>query len=74
MLTPVQTSKVETTADLREGLLRDLTMLRAGDLRPSEARCRAYVAKQIIDTLKVEAVALTYRVDHFEPVPLLQAA
>lgn len=74
MLTPVQTTQAHTTADLREGLLRDLTALRGGDLRPSEARCRAYVAKQIIDTLKVEAIALTYRVERFEPVPLLEAA
>lgn len=63
-----------TTASLRSGIADDLAALRAGKIRGAEARTRAYLAKQIIDTLKIEAVAMHLRVDSFVPVPLLEAA
>lgn len=63
-----------TTADVRGDLLIDLRALRSGNLSRSEARVRAYVAKQIIDTLKIEVVAANMQLDSFRPVPLLEAA
>ena len=49
---------MQTTSDLRNVLISDLEGLRAGTITRPEARCRAYVAKQIIDTVKVECVAM----------------
>lgn len=62
-----------TTETLREGLIEDLAALRKGKMRASEARARAYLAKQIIETVKIEAVAEHLRLEKFQPVSLLPA-
>lgn len=63
-------SVLETTADLREVLVRDLQDLRTGKLPKSDARARAYVAKQIIDTLKIEVAAHAMNMTSYQPVML----
>jgi hypothetical protein len=62
------------TSDLRAGLVADLAALRDGKLSGSEARTRAYVAKQVIDSMKLEIVAAHMQLNGFQPVALLEAA
>lgn len=59
------------TKMLRRDLIADLSALRAGQISNGTARARAYVAKQIIDTVKVEAMAMNV-VAGFDAVPLLE--
>lgn len=67
-------NEVTSTVSIRRMLLDDLQKLRSGELRNADARARAYVTKQIIDTMKLEAVAMQMRVETFEPLALLDAA
>jgi len=67
-------NEITSTVTIRRMLLEDLQKLRAGELRNSDARARAYVTKQIIDTMKLEAVAMQMRVEVFEPLALLESA
>jgi len=60
----------KTTADIRAGLIRDLNSLRAGNISISEARTRAYLAKNIIDTVKIEIVAAQMNMDRFSAIGL----
>lgn len=61
---------MKNTADLRAALIEDFEALRRGELSRPEARVRAYVAKQVIETLKVECVASAANVDHYAPVTI----
>jgi hypothetical protein len=61
------------TNQLREALIEDLMALRAGNLARPEARARAYLARQIIDTVKVEAIAAAMNTDTYRAVELLPA-
>lgn len=63
-----------STASLRRGLIEDLAALREGTLSGAEARTRAYVAKQVIDSMKLEIVAAHMKLEEFAPVALLEAA
>lgn len=63
-----------STATLRRDLIADLAALREGTLSGSEARTRAYVAKQVIDTMKLEIVAAHMKLEDFQPIGLLEAA
>lgn len=62
--------RMRTTADLRSSLIDDFKALRAGEISRAEARARSYVAKQIIETVKVECVASMQNVDQYDPVIL----
>lgn len=70
----IQRTAPYSTTDLRVGLIADLEALREGRLGGAEARTRAYVAKQIIDSMKLEIVAAHMKLEEFEPVKLLEAA
>lgn len=61
---------MQTTAELRDTLISDLEGLRKGAITRPEARCRAYVAKQIIDTVKVECVAMAQGYDRTVPLSI----
>ena len=63
-----------TTATLRQGLVEDLEALRSGKITGATARSRAYLAKQVIDTIKIEVVAAQMALEAIEPVALLEAA
>lgn len=63
-----------TTLDLRRGLVSDLEALRKGTAANSDVRTRAYVAKQIIDTMKLELIAERMRLGDIAPIALLEAA
>ena len=72
MITQLKTAEASyTTADLRRGLLSDLDSLRAGELPASVARTRAYVAKQVIDTMKLELAAQALQLSSIHSIPLL---
>lgn len=58
------------TADLRSGLKGDLDALRAGKISRSEARARAALARNILDTVKIEIAATAMRLETFAPVEL----
>jgi hypothetical protein len=59
---------MKTTTDLRRELIADLNALKSGAITRAEARVRANIAKQIIDTVKVECVAMTLGTD--APIPV----
>lgn len=59
---------MQTTTDLRRELIADLDALKSGAITRAEARVRANIAKQIIDTVKVECVAMTLGTN--APVPV----
>lgn len=63
---------MKTTADLRDSIIKDLALLKSGDITRAEARTRAYLAKQIIDTVKTECVAMSLGSTRLEPVSLGQ--
>lgn len=48
---------LKTTEDLREAMIKLYADIEAGRITNGQARTRAYVAKTIIDTLKVEIAA-----------------
>ncbi len=47
----------KTTEDLRNAMVKLYDDIEAGKVTNSQARTRAYVAKTIVDTLKVEITA-----------------
>ncbi|MFC5355469.1 hypothetical protein [Azospirillum himalayense] len=59
---------MKTTADLRRMLIEDFQALRSGNITRSEARTRAYLAKQIVDTMKLEMIAAAANTNKFDPV------
>ena len=61
---------LQTTTDLRRVLTKDLEDLRSGKITKSDARTRAYVARNIIDTLKIEIAASAMNLSKYEPVLL----
>ena len=61
---------MKTTTDLRKMLLEDLVYLRQAKITKAEARARAYVARNIIDTMKVELAAASMNLSAFNPVLL----
>lgn len=64
---------MRNTHELRQALIEDLQGLRNGTLPRPEARARAYLARQIIDTVKVEAVAAAMNTGGYQAVALLDA-
>ena len=62
--------QMKNTAELRNVLIQDLTLLRNGEINRAEARTRAYLAKNIIDTLKVEIASQAMLMDNYSPVLL----
>jgi hypothetical protein len=64
-----------TTATLRAELIADLAALRDGKINRAEARTRGYIAKQVIDTMKLEVVAAAMNLERgIDPIALLEAA
>jgi len=63
---------MKNTAELRNALLRDLDDLRRGAITRSEARARAMLARNVIDTLKIEVASHAMNMSQYSPV-LLQA-
>lgn len=61
---------MRNTHELRQALIQDLEGLRAGTIPRPEARARAYLARQIIDTIKVEAVAAAMNTGGYRAVML----
>lgn len=62
---------MRNTHELRQALIEDLQGLRNGTLPRPEARARAYLARQIIDTVKVEAVAAAMNTGGYSAVELM---
>ena len=61
---------MRNTVELRNTLLQDLADLRTGVISRSEARARSMLARNIIDTLKIEVAAQAMLIDQFSPVLL----
>ncbi len=59
------------TSELRKMLIEDLTALRSGKLTPNEARARAVLVKQIIDTMKLELLHEAMNQPKPRAVPML---
>lgn len=62
--------ELKTTSDLRKILTEDLLLLRDAKITKADARARAYVARNVIDTLKVELAAHAMNLKSFTPVLL----
>lgn len=58
------------TSGLRQMLIEDLTALRSGKLTPNEARARAALVRQIIDTMKIELLHEALNQTQSRPVAL----
>lgn len=61
---------MKDTRDLRNTLIADLNALRNGEITRAEARARAQVARNIIDTLKIEVASYSMNVSTYQPVLL----
>jgi hypothetical protein len=61
---------MKTTSDLRNILIADLTALRNGNITRAEARARAQVARNILDTIKIEVASHAMNVSYYQPVLL----
>jgi hypothetical protein len=58
------------TSELRKILIEDLTALRSGKITPNEARARAALVRQIIDTMKIELLHEAMNQPHPKAIPL----
>lgn len=58
------------TSDLRKDILGDLADLRSGKITRAEARARAMLMRNALDTMKIEIAATALRADSFQPVSL----
>lgn len=59
---------IKDTLDLRMLLLESLSDLVMKRITPTEARARSWLAKTIVDTLRVEMIAAREGKLHYEPV------
>jgi hypothetical protein len=60
------------TRSLRGGLIGDLAALRSKEISVADARARALLAKNTIDTVKVELVAKAMNIDELTPLALIE--
>jgi hypothetical protein len=58
------------TFELRKILIEDLQKLRSGEITANEARARASLAKQIIETAKLELIAHVMDTTTIKPLEL----
>ena len=61
---------MKDTRDLRTSLIADLEALRQGKITRAEARARAQLARNVLDTLKIEVASFAMNVDRYQPVVL----
>lgn len=61
---------MKDTRDLRTSLIADLQALREGKITRAEARARAQLARNVLDTLKIEVASFAMNVDRYQPVAL----
>jgi hypothetical protein len=61
---------MKDTRDLRTTLIADLNDLREGRITRAEARARAQVARNIIDTIKIEVASYSMNMSAYQPVLL----
>ncbi len=65
---------IDDTLKLRKFLLQSMCELRDKQLTVSEARARAWLARAIIDTVRMEVIAARTGVSNYAPVDLIGSA
>ena len=63
-------TNVVSTASIRAGLLKDIHDLRRGVISVTDARCRASLARSILDTIKIEILAHELGITSSQPILL----
>lgn len=65
--------QLKTSLDLRRLLLQSLEDLIEKRITPNDARARAWLAKAVIDTVRVEITAARQGLSSYKPVNLIAA-